>query len=243
MRLRLLFFLLLIAVINACKKDDEQSVAPGIVNTSLNIEISYEVDGQSLRFDTSGYTCDAGYNYSVSRLWYYLGNVCMIRQDSSLELLKNFHFADAADASTSQIAISNAKEESYIGLQFLIGLDSLHNQPGYLPATSQNLNMEWPVMMGGGYHFLKFEGHFSDSSGLHGFAMHLGTNNALGKCVIYHPILIQSGTNKLRLAMNLNEWFRNPFLYDFNIDGNYSMGNMAAMMKLSQNGNDVFIVK
>jgi hypothetical protein len=42
------------------------------------------------------------------------------------------------------------------------------------------------------------------------------------------------------LAMNLNEWFCNPETYDLNIDGNYSMGNMAAMHKLSMNGSDVF---
>lgn len=40
--------------------------------------------------------------------------------------------------------------------------------------------------------------------------------------------------------MNLNEWFRNPFIYDFNIDGNYSMGSSAAMAKLKANGVDIF---
>ncbi len=40
--------------------------------------------------------------------------------------------------------------------------------------------------------------------------------------------------------MNINEWYKNPEIYDFNTDGGYSMGNMMAMMKIAGNGADVF---
>jgi hypothetical protein len=40
--------------------------------------------------------------------------------------------------------------------------------------------------------------------------------------------------------MNVAEWFKNPAIYDFNADGNYSMNSMAAMLKLKNNGTDVF---
>jgi uncharacterized protein YwgA len=42
--------------------------------------------------------------------------------------------------------------------------------------------------------------------------------------------------------MNINEWYANPAVYDFEVDGNYSMGLSAAMLKLSKNGKDVFSI-
>jgi len=43
--------------------------------------------------------------------------------------------------------------------------------------------------------------------------------------------------------MNMNEWFKNPAVYDFNMDGNYSMSSMMAMEKLMMNGADVLKIK
>ena len=100
--------------------------------------------------------------------------------------------------------------------------------------------MEWPVVMGGGYHFMMFEGHFIDSTGTPGFAMHLGTSASLCPVSIQQTLSIGQADKEIRLSMNINEWFRNPAIYDFNVDGNYIMGNVQAMSKLAANGVDVF---
>lgn len=105
--------------------------------------------------------------------------------------------------------------------------------------------MAWPDAMGGGYHFMKMEGYFLDKSGLNknGYAMHLGNNFNLIKVDINIPISITGETQNKTLTMNINEWYKNPSFYDFEIDGNYSMGVPNAMSKLAQNGKDVFTVK
>ena len=103
--------------------------------------------------------------------------------------------------------------------------------------------MEWPDGMGGGYHFLKFEGHFVDSGNTFGFAMHIGTNNYLVNGKLWARITLGDGVNTLNVGMNMNEWFKNPAVYDFNMDGNYSMSSMMAMEKLMMNGADVLKIK
>ena len=42
------------------------------------------------------------------------------------------------------------------------------------------------------------------------------------------------------MTMNVNEWFKNPNIYNFNTDGVFTMGDTILMKKLLQNGADVF---
>ncbi|MBP6334246.1 MAG: hypothetical protein KA444_02150 [Bacteroidia bacterium] len=227
----------------SCKKDDDDPVPIVPEQNSIHMDLSYEVDGQALLFDSLIYTNDAGSLYGVSRLWYYLSQISLVKSDSTLVHLKDYQFVDAASSSTNHLHIENIPTGTYIGMKFNIGLDSAQNITGGLPATVENLNMEWPVMMGGGYHFMKFEGHVIDTAGSYGFAMHLGLNPYLVRCNLWTPIQVVSGETNLNLRMNLNEWFRNPAVYDFNTDGNYSMGVMSAMVKLTNNGSDVFTLQ
>jgi hypothetical protein len=103
--------------------------------------------------------------------------------------------------------------------------------------------MAWPDMMGGGYHFMKLEGSYVDSTGTYGYAMHVGKNAYLVNCTMSHHFDLNTGLNAKELVMNVNEWFKNPAIYDFNVDGNYSMGVMAAMTKLKNNGTDIFTIQ
>ncbi len=238
-----LFVFLGMSILFSCKKDKDDVVPNGGTVNSLNINLSYEVDGQALLFDTLLYTNDASSQFGVSRMWYYLSRIYLIKSDSSTVFLKDFQFIDAARISTNQIKLSAIPPGNYIGMKFNIGLDSSQNITNALPLTTDNLNMEWPVQMGGGYHFMKFEGHASDTTGDYGFAMHLGLNPYLVKCSIWSPIVVPIGDANINMVMNLNEWFRNPEIYDFNVDGNYSMGVMDAMIKLKNNGSDVFTIQ
>jgi hypothetical protein len=87
---------------------------------------------------------------------------------------------------------------------------------------------------------MKLEGLFHDCTSLFGFAMHLGNNPYVVPVTLNRSLPHNGTADTLRLNMNINEWFENPYIYDFNVDPNYSMGIDTAMMKLSRNGKDVF---
>lgn len=238
----------MLLVLTACEKDSVYQPEPlAPAENMLTLTINYEVDGVALLTDTTLYTTDAGYAYSVSTLKYYISELCLIKEDSSLLKILSYKYIDAAIEGKNTFALKDIAKGQYIGIRFNIGLDSLHNITGALPNISENNTMEWPVPMGGGYHFLKFEGHYIDSASTSvGFAMHLGTNGCLVKAnALYKSISIDLATSSttLNLTMNLNEWFRNPAIYDFDKDGNFSMGNMMAMKKLAKNGVDIFHYK
>ncbi|MBA3900642.1 MAG: hypothetical protein H0X62_10600, partial [Bacteroidetes bacterium] len=100
-----------------------------------------------------------------------------------------------------------------------------------------------PEQMGGGYHFLKLEGRFQADNKVLGYAIHLGNNENLVNCKVLHSFDVKLKYQEVNMEMNLNEWYRNPNVYDFNKDGNYSMSLMPAMKKISENGATVFTIR
>ncbi len=222
----------------SCAKDDDTS--PQQVDNRLSLNLVFKSGVSPLVFDTILYTNAAGNNYSVSRLQFYISNIELIRPDSTTVDISDYNYVDARESGTLNINRKIPATGQFIGMKLQVGLDSAHNISNFLPATVENINMAWPDMMGGGYHFMKFEGKFVDGLSQPGFAMHIGRNDYLVHCTVSHSFTLSEGTNTMDLVMDLNEWFENPQIYDFNVDGNYSMGVMAAMMKLSENGKDIF---
>jgi hypothetical protein len=227
----------------SCRKDHETPLpTPTPQSTEMELNLAYNVDGNPFITNSLVYLNTAGNTYSITKLVYFLSQISLIKADSSIVLLKDYSYVDASIAATNQWSFKDMPAGNYIGIKFNIGLDSLHNISDTLANTIDNINMKWPDMMGGGYHFMKLEGYFKDSTGTsYGYNMHLGTNISLVPIRLFKNISITANAmNPLNLKMNINEWFRNPHTYNFNTDGNYIMGNAILMKKIADNGVDVF---
>ena len=233
MKTKVLLIIAIVAgVFAGCKKEKDSG--------TVNLNISYAVDGVPLNFDTMMYQNEAGNQFSVTRLEYYISNISFHKNDGSIFTTNLIQYINARTASTNQFSFNDVPNGNYTKITFNIGIDSARNYTYGLPATTENNNMLWPEPMGGGYHFMKLEGYFADNGSTPGFATHIGTNSCLVS--IDHPInfSVDGNTYDMQLTMNINEWYKNPEIYDFNTDGGYSMGNMMAMMKIAGNGSDVF---
>ncbi len=244
MKTHFYLFLLLLIVVSSCKKDENTDTdIPAASSPALNLEFGFRVDGPTLALDTLIYENQAQNQYSVNTLVFYLSQVSLVKADSSVVQIKDWLFVDARSAATLNVSIKDIPKGCYTGIRFNIGVDSVHNVQNGLPATTDNLMMEWPMMMGGGYHFLKLEGYFADTSGTPGYAMHLGTNSCLIKVQLPLSVCFDQDDISKMLVMNINEWYRNPAAFDFNIDGNYIMGDSVSMLKFASNGADVFSIE
>ena len=240
MSIRLIIFTILSCIIfGSCKTDKYISQPAGLGNIQINI--NYNVDSSPLSFDTVFYKNEAGNTYNVSRLQYYISRLRFYKNDVLTYSIDSIFYIDARVIKTNTILLSDVPSFNYDKIDFNIGIVNELNSHNKLPTTSENLAMEWPDGMGGGYHFLKLEGHFVDSSIDYGYAMHIGTNNMQPNCSVKKELYVPiKSAAVLNLVMNVNEWFKNPYTYNFSTDGVYSMGNMALMRKLQSNGNDVF---
>ncbi|MBS1771740.1 MAG: hypothetical protein JST82_02685 [Bacteroidetes bacterium] len=239
--MRVYFFALCI-LIWGCKKR-ETGVQPPYNTGNLSINITYSVDAQPLSWNDLVYKNEAGNEYSISKLQYYLSDFRFYKNNILLQGVDSVFYIDANISNTNNLLFRNINSEKYDSVSFCIGVMPAKNSIGGLPATVDNNNMVWPDMMGGGYHFLKLEGHWKDTTGLNGFAMHLGKNGFQCftglKCKI--DILPQS-LSVWQIKMNINEWFRTPNVYNFSTDGVYTMGNDLLMQKIKENGVNVFSI-
>ncbi len=237
--IRYMLVLLSITAI-ACQDDDDEFGPPKAPTGNWPVRLSFHIDNQPLIFDSVLYTNAAGNNYGIHLLQFYLSDFEFTDASGNKFNSDTVVYADARYPETLVFNVEGIPPGSYTGLSFRIGMDSLHNMSNCLPPTMINMNMAWPEPMGGGYHFLKLEGTFMDPVNTYGYAMHLGT------CPFAVPVSLNrlmnygSVTDTLQLSMNINEWFSNPEMMDFNAGDNYTMGNDSAMAKLSANGTDVF---
>lgn len=227
-----------LVLVSGCKRDEDEEPAP--TDTSFNVRLEFHMDGVPLEFDTMKFQTAAGYPYSVDRLQFYLSAFEFERNDGSKVTSDEVVYVDAFENKGILFKLTKIPQGTYKSATFLVGLDSLHNITGALENNLDNMNMAWPTMMGGGYHFMKFEGYYTSNDTAYGFAMHMGKNQHLVHTGVTKNMVINNASDTLKLRMNLNEWFKNPHIYDFNIDGSGSMYNDAAMLKLKENGADVF---
>ncbi|MBN9482821.1 MAG: hypothetical protein BGO70_08090 [Bacteroidetes bacterium 43-93] len=237
-RVSSIFFLLLMAL--GCRRESTYSVEPQKGTIAVNID--HVVDGQPLIWDSLIYKNAAGNRYSITRINYYISNIHFYRNRYDVLFVDSIFYVSAANIASCNFNITNVPSGPYDSVSFCIGLLPVRNASYSLPPTMDNVNMIWPDVMGGGYHFLKFEGHWLDSLGhVGGFAMHLGSNGYYSIAGAGFKMKIPPGsTDRLKLTMNMNEWFRNPNTYNLETDGVYSMGNATLMKKLAENGKDVF---
>jgi hypothetical protein len=234
---KLSFFLSVLSVIffTSCNKTSTQGYG------ELAINLKYIVDTKPLTWNTIQYQNQAGNEYGIDRLQYYLSNFRFYHNKQQTAKSDSVYYVDAQVDSTSKIVFPDLPEGVYDSVAFCIGVDSQFNISNHLAATLQNIAMGWPDAMGGGYHFMRLEGHWNDSSGTTGFAMHIGTNGYQVLTGVHYAVNIKAKAQAaFNMTMNINEWFRNPNTYNFSTDGVYTMGNASLMQKISQNGIDVF---
>jgi hypothetical protein len=102
-------------------------------------------------------------------------------------------------------------------------------------------------MLGGGYHFMQFEGNYLDATGApQPYAYHNGTARVSDGVFeqnfieVELPAITITNTATVEIKMNLAEWFKNPNTWDLNILNGALMGNYEAQIMMNENGQNVF---
>ena len=225
-------------IFQSCSEKEDSAVPL----TELVIGIQHSVGGKSLVFDSVMYENEAGEKYGISKLKYYLSTLRFYQGGRQVLLVDTVLYVDARKTTT--LRVPNVPAGTYDSIVVHVGVPPAFNHHENLPVTSENLAMQWPDGMGGGFHFLMLEGHWVDGPDQFGFAMHLGTDPYLVTSVIRAVPVIKGGIeHKLTIVMDANEWFKTPTTYSFSEDGVYTMGVPALMRTIADNGGDVLSIK
>lgn len=232
MRSLLLIILLPVALV-ACRKNGDVPAT-----TKLQLHLTHGVGNSPLIFDSLAYKNGAGEQYSISKLSYYLSKITFYRNNTAVFAIDTVAYIDGKQDYT--FSVSDIQPFSYDSVSYCIGVPANYNAHGKLAPTYENIAMEWPDVMGGGYHFLKLEGHWKDVGSISGFTVHLGTDPYLVSGGLKASgSIVANADNLIALKMDISEWLDHPHTYSFSVDGVYTMENAALMQKISENGRDV----
>ena len=259
---KLTFLLTVITMISflvSCKEEDPE---PG----KINLVFMELVDGLPLVVDSIKYENEAGNEYMVTEVQYFISNLKLYYQDGQSYEIKDsqgIHYVDSDIPETKEWMITDEVPSGIIdSIVFTFGLDEETNKSGLFPNPPES-NMFWPDELGGGYHYMKLNGKWLDTQVmLNPFNFHLGigqtydtTGHVTGFVQNYFKVsvclavyssfimIIDPGqTTDLGFLMNIDSWFKTPHTWDFNIMGGMMMQNQDALNAACENGFDVFAI-
>jgi hypothetical protein len=250
--------LVLMLFFSTCKDDEPAKTG------KLTLHFGELVDYVPLVTDSMKYTNEAGNEYLVTEVQYFISNVRISVRDEADYLVtqdNGIHYIDHDLPETKTWVIDGDISAGIIdSISFTFGLDEISNQTGLFVNPPES-NMYWPDALGGGYHYMKMNGKWLDvNDQIQMFNFHLGigqTYDTLGtvtgfvqnyfrvNCTMpvlssYLPVIQADSMNHIAVYMLIDSWFKTPHTWDFNLMGGMMMQNEEAMKMACENGSDVF---
>ena len=248
---------LLIFFLNACKEDPKG-------NGKIIIHFAHSVDGNPLEVDTLKYLNAAGNPYLISEIQYFISDVTLYKADGTSKLIdewKDIHYVDTDLPETFTWEVyDEIPAGHYDSISFTFGISQEKNI-SFMYVNPPESFMFWPEYLGGGYHYMKLNGKWLEEGQTvqtTPFNCHLG----IGQIYYSYPDsiigyihndfrvslpgssfeMVEDGKKQINLTMNIENWFKEPHIYNFDEWGSYTMQNQEAMQTLTENGHNVFSV-
>jgi len=235
--------LLFLVILLFCSCDKEEE------NISLTLKFTHNWNGVPITnqdFNTFKFTTANGENISIERLRYLISNISLAEESAN-----NHFLIDVGKNAENLIPIKDVLSNNN-KLTFTFGLTDSENIDGsYQDLNSVNFNV--PGMLGGGYHYMQFDGKYKDTNNQDAnFNYHViravdtsdPTNlkfEDTSFTVDLGIIEIKNNTT-IEISMNIGEWFTNPNTWDLNVLNTVLMPNFEAQKQMSANGKTVFRV-
>ena len=256
-RLYLLLFLIVLVVFS-CKKDNEEDDTNKATG-QINLHFRHHVDGNELDIDTLIYFNEAGNQYLINEIQYFISDLTLYHSHAEeliIDSWKDTHYVDTDLPSTHLWEIPDEiPAGSYDSVSFTFGISQEKNQ-SFMFVNPPESFMFWPEYLGGGYHYMKLNGKWLNQDQIiEPFDFHLGIGQILDTAgqiigfvhnefdVGFPDLGFDISDNQildLNLTMNIERWFKDPHTYDHDVWGGYIMQNQEAMKIASDNGRNVF---
>ena len=194
------------------KRTVDQSLSATIKLTFVN-----NIKGSRIVFSDSTYTNSFGEKYLITKLKYYVTNVSLQNGHTSIKENNSYHLIDESEKE-SQVINFSIPGGDYSSLQFLLGVDSLHNVSG---AQTDDLDpakgMFWT--WNSGYVMAKLEGNSPNSTLVNNkFEFHIGgfsgLYNVLKQVRLDFPgkafHVVPGKTYEIIINADINTWWQHP---------------------------------
>jgi hypothetical protein len=234
-----------------CKSDDN-SPEP-TPNTTVELTFTHNWDGDPIEnsdFDIPQYTNANGESMSISKLVYLISDVTFINVATGVMYdAGDYNLVNVREQTNLSFTPNIEIPEGNYDVSFTFGFDDEDNQDGiYQDLNSADGGWNVPMMLGGGYHFMRLEGKFVDNTGsLANYAYHtIRANDNTTTPITLQDTSFGVGLGQLTIGsstsievkMNVAEWFKNPNQWDLNVLNTVLMPNFDAQVMMFENGSN-----
>lgn len=245
-----LFLLIPFALLSFFIKQSSPDTSTPKNTGTVKITFVNTVKGKPLELNTGKYINPFGEAYSISKFKYYISHVSLLKGKAVFWEPENFHLIDESKPDDLHFSFALGAGE-YNSLQFMLGVDSLHNVSGAQTGALDPLNdMFWT--WNSGYVMAKIEGSSPLSTLVNnkleyhigGF---MGENNVLKNIKLNFPpgklLNIQEGkTSEIIIEADIDTWWQQP--NDIKIAGHPVCSTPGPLAKkIADNYSKMFTVK
>lgn len=232
----------------SCSSNTEEEI-PQKVNVTL--KFTHNWNGTPVTasdFNTIKFTNKNGEKISIERFRYLISRISIIPK-SIAHIMRGFetNFIDLKEQ--KGLIMNTTAHEGVHVFSFQFGFTDDDNKDGIYPDLNSEI-FNVPAMLGGGYHYMQFDGKYLDTNNLEQpFNYH--AIRAINKTVT--PNITKDTSFKVDLGevniasdveieikMNIAQWFENPNTWDLNQLNTVLMPNYNAQLLMSENGKSVF---
>lgn len=228
-------------MVSACGSNDE------IEPVNVTLKFTHNWDGTPLSssdFNDFKFTTENGELISIERLRY------LVSSFNFPITTKNYQLIDLGQNSGLEISFTGVTPGTH-QLKFTFGFADSENVDGIYPDLNiANFNV--PPMLGGGYHYMQFDGKYrgvnNQEAAFNYHAIRAANNsqsnpwdNLLDTSFSVDLGSIEIVNNaEIEIDVNMAEWFKNPNTWDLSVLNTVLMPNFNAQQLMNENGKTVF---
>ncbi len=248
MKTKILAIICLTFVLSSCSEDNDISLNP--VAITLNFSHSWDgIEITNADFNELKFTNENEQDLSIEGLRYVISEILLTHESGVVTVLDEYNLVDLTNTKGLSFTTSEAiLPGDYTSVSFRFGFSNEYNIDGAYPDLN-TANFNVPNALGGGYHFMQFDGKYRDITSVEApFNYHVisaidptNTNDPkdtsfslnIGAATI-------GGNTNIQIEMDVSEWFKNPTTWNLNEYDVNLMGNYDVQLLMNQNGSSVF---
>ena len=248
MKTKILAIICIAFVLSSCSEDNDISLNP--VAITLNFSHSWDgIEITNADFNELKFTNENDQDLSIERLRYVISEISLTHESGVVTVLDEYNLVDLTNTKGLSFTTSEAiLPGDYTSVSFRFGFSNEYNIDGAYPDLN-TANFNVPNALGGGYHFMQFDGKYRDITSVEApFNYHVisaidptNTNDPkdtsfslnIGAATI-------GGNTNIQIEMDVSEWFKNPTTWNLNEYDVNLMGNYDVQLLMNQNGSSVF---
>ncbi|RNC88032.1 MAG: hypothetical protein ED556_02255 [Winogradskyella sp.] len=248
---KFLTLLLVVFVCTNCSDDVDDIVNATQINPVFSFTHNWEgIPVTNANFNSVQYTNANGEMLSIERLRYVISDIVFTTTSNEVLELDAYNLVDVTNNNNLVFQVPfTIPIGNYNNVSFTFGFDNEDNSENYADLNSASFNV--PDMLGGGYHYMQFDGKYLDASNSEApFNYHAiravdnpGMSPTFPQDTFFTVNLGAvniTGETTFNIEVNLAEWFQNPNTWDLNQLNTVLMPNSAAQIQMFQNGQSVF---